>query len=140
MLALWGEEETEKLSGHTDVPAVRRALPLPQFVLLYLEDDFKSPLACPQHPGRSKPFTGMGLLPVNTPSTSFPSIPVAWLMRACQPAQGLSHPHRQASSLPSPTTAPKVAFQLFYCLPGLFPETAGAREPDRPAGSRRWWL
>lgn len=87
------------------------AAPSPKFILLY-QENFKSPLACPQNPGRSKPFIGMGLVPVNTPSTSFPTIPVACLMRACQPAQGLSHPHRQVSSLPSPTTVPKVAFQL----------------------------
>lgn len=80
-----------------------------KFMLLY-QENFKSPLACPQHLGRSKPFTGMGLFPVNTPSTSFPTIPVAWLMRACQPAQGLSHPHRQVSSLPSQQLLRKLPF------------------------------
>lgn len=40
----------------------------------------------PPAPWEEQPCTGMGLLPVNTPSTSFPTIPVAWLMTACHPA------------------------------------------------------
>lgn len=89
-----GEEERRKLSSHIDVPAVGRAVFLPQ-VCIARPRKLQVTSGMPPthtHLERSKPCIGMGLFPVSTPSTSFSTIPVAWLMRAYHPAQGTESP------------------------------------------------
>lgn len=90
-------EQPDWLSGQKEGNS-----PLPKVILLCCENS-RVTLACPEpSPGRSQPFPDMGLLPVTTPSTSFPSYLWALLMRVCHLAPGLSHPQKQqVSSSPS---------------------------------------